>query len=257
MPTESRLTFPGVPVLLLAAGRGERMRPLTDNTPKPLLQVRGRSLLAWRLEALQRDRCGPVVINTAWLGAQIEAALGDCFSALPQAPALALRYSHEGQDFGRALETAGAVVRALDQLGDIFWVMAGDVFAPDFVFSHQAVERFRAAGHLAHLWLVPNPPHHPQGDFALDPASGLASAPPAGDTRPRMTFSSIGLYRRALFQPPHCAILPGNARGEAAALAPLLRSAMALGRVSAEAYTGRWTDVGTPQRLEQLNQQPD
>ena len=246
-----------IPVMLLAAGRGERMRPLTDSTPKPLLTVHGKSQLHGRLEALLRDGSGPVIINTAWLGEQIENALG-CGLHAPDRPGqpahrLPLSYSHEGRDFGQALETAGGIARVLDQLGEVFWVMAGDVYAPDFVFSHQAVARFRASNHLAHLWLVPNPDHNPTGDFAWDAATGLASSPPKDPPTPRYTYSTIGLYRRALFLPPWCDLAPGNPQGLRGSLAPLLRLAMAQTRVSAELYTGAWTDVGTPQRLAQLN----
>jgi MurNAc alpha-1-phosphate uridylyltransferase len=240
--------------MLLAAGRGERMRPLTDVTPKPLLTVHGKSLLQWRLQAVLRDGVGPVLINTAWLGEQIEAAFGSHFHT-PDQPErqLSLSYSHEGRDFGQALETAGGISRALDALGDMFWVMAGDVYAPDFVFPQAAVARFRASGQLAHLWLVPNPDHNPNGDFAWDAHSGLASSPPKEQPALRYTFSTIGLYRRELFLPPWCELPPGNPQGLRASLAPLLRLAMAQDKVSAELYTGAWTDVGTPQRLAQLN----
>ena len=163
-----------------------------------------------------------------------------------------MAWSHEGQDFGYALETAGGIARALPLLGDLFWVIAGDVFVPGFPFSVDSVARFAASDALAHLWLVPNPAHNPDGDFGLSPA-GLALNIRDGE---RLTFSTIGLYRRALFEPPWCNILPGNPQGTAAPLAPLLRKAMDAGRVSAERYTGAWTDVGTPERLAQLNRQP-
>ena len=251
MPTFSDLA---IPVMLLAAGRGERMRPLTDHTPKPLLEVHGKSLLQWRLEALRRDGTGPVCINTAWLGEQIEAALGSELQAAdPSQRPLALHYSHEGRDFGQALETAGGIARALEHLGQVFWVMAGDVYAPDFVFAQQAVARFQASTQLAHIWLVPNPEHNPAGDFAWDPVSGLASSPPKEQAAQRYTYSTIGLFRRELFLPPWCDLPPGNPRGQRGGLAPLLRLAMAQDKVSAALYTGAWTDVGTPQRLAQLN----
>lgn len=232
--------------MLLAAGRGERMRPLTDTCPKPLLQVQGKPLMQWHLDALQRDGAGPVLVNTAWLGEQIEAAFGP-----------ALQYSHEGRDFGGALETAGGIARALPHLHDVFWVLAGDVFAPDFVFSADAVQAFEADTALAHIWLVPNPEHNPAGDFGLDAkgaqADGLALDLPRDTPQPRYTYSTIGLYRKALFLEPWCDIPPGNPQGVRAALAPLLRKAMGQGRVKASLYTGAWTDVGTPQRLQQLN----
>ena len=243
-----------IPVLLLAAGRGERMRPLTDATPKPLLAVRGKPLLQWRMEALLRGGFHHAVINTAWLGEQIEARFGPAFAApdLAVAP-LRLDYSREGQDFGRALETAGGICRALPLLGDAFWVMAGDVFAPDMAFTQQDVQRFLDSGQLAHLWLVPNPEHNPAGDFGLDAQSGLALNTPKGAATPRHTFSTIALYRRELFLPPWCELPPGNPQGQSLALAPMLRTAMDRQRVSAQLYTGAWTDVGTPERLALLN----
>jgi MurNAc alpha-1-phosphate uridylyltransferase len=151
-------------------------------------------------------------------------------------------------------------------LGEVFWVMAGDVFAPDFAFSQNAVNAFTASDKLAHIWLVPNPTHHPAGDFGFAPVAAAASDSsdttrdwgvaldlPTTDIRPRYTYSTIGLYRRALFGQPWCNIPEGNPLGARAPLGPLLRSAMAQRLVSAEVYHGRWTDVGTPQRLAQLN----
>ena len=266
--------------MLLAAGRGERMRPLTDTCPKPLLAVQGKPLMQWPLEALARGGVDTVVINTAWLGEQIATQFGHVFghpsplegrnklsnseqiSAMDAAiGTLQLHYSDEGRDFGGALETAGGIARALPQLGEALWVLAGDVFAPDFVFSPAAVQRFMASGKLAHLWLVPNPEHNLRGDFGLGipgiDGSTLALTLPAEDPRPRYTYSTIGLYRAALFAPPWCDIPAGNPQGTKAALAPLLRAAMAQGQISAELYTGRWTDVGTPQRLQALNQPTD
>lgn len=254
------------PAMLLAAGRGERMRPLTDHCPKPLLQVQGLPLMQWHLQALARAACPWAVINTAWLGAQIEQRFHDVFVLQPNSDQreqlqitehLNLRYSHEGQDFGAALETAGGICRALPALcpmpqDEVFWVLAGDVFTPGFVFDATAVADFVAGGQLAHLWLVPNPAHNPRGDFGLD-ANGLALNLPAHDPRPRYTYSTIGLYHRALFEAPWCDIPPCNPQGIRAALAPLLRRAMDAGRVSAQLYTGAWTDVGTPERLAQLN----
>ena len=253
--------------LLLAAGRGERMRPLTDTCPKPLLQVRGKPLLQWHLEALARAGCEAVVVNTAWLGEQMEARFGDHFdpafradtlSAAPQTtkPGVKLRYSHEGRDFGGALETAGGIVRALPYLADVFWVAAGDVFAPDFVFDLAAMAAFAASGRLAHIWLVPNPTHNPGGDFGLS-ADGLAlNLPKVANATSRYTFSTIALYRRAFFEAAWCGIPAGNPTGQKAPLAPLLRAAMDAGAVGASLYTGRWTDVGTPERLQQLNSDP-
>ena len=241
--------------MLLAAGRGERMRPLTDTCPKPLLKVQGLPLLQWHLQALAQAGVDRAVINTAWLGEQISERFSSHFG-LQDAPdkrhQLSISYSHEGVDFGGALETAGGIARALPQLGPVFWLAAGDVFAPDFVFDAQAVQAFAASGHLAHLWLVPNPAHNPRGDFGLS-ATGLALNLPADDPAPRYTYSTIALLRAELLAAPWCDIPPGNPAGMAVPLAPLLRRAMDQGRVGASIYTGRWTDVGTPERLAELN----
>ncbi len=269
--------------LILAAGRGERMRPLTDVTPKPLLQVQGKPLMQWPLEALARGGFFDVVVNTAWLGEVIVQTFGTSFLAsgreieaqtgnLPPAnrhplnlplpntqppipPPIATRitYSHEAHDFGGALETAGGVARVLSSLGDVFWVLAGDVFAPDFEFTQGAVDRFKRSGNLAHLWLVPNPDHNPGGDFGLS-ADGLALNWPKGSVAPMYTYSTVGLFHRDFFSSPFCSIPAGNPSGIKAPLLPLMRAGMDAGRVSAEIYLGRWTDVGTPERLQQLNQ---
>lgn len=239
--------------LVLAAGRGQRMRPLTDRTPKPLLTVRGRPLLVWHLHALARGGVRRVLVNTAWLGEQIPAALG-CAHATPWGE-VALAYSMEGEDFGHALETAGGIARALPRLEDPFWLVAGDVHAPDFPFDEARRAAFARGDDLAHLWLVANPPHHPGGDFGLD--GGRALDLPEDDGRPRWTYSTIALLRHALFHPPWCDIPPGNPHGVVAPLAPLLRRAMAAGRVGAERWPGTWTDVGTPERLAALQAAPD
>ncbi len=245
-----------VPALLLAAGRGERMRPLTDATPKPLLQVQGQPLLQWHLQALAEAGVGEVVINTAWLGEQIEAHFARTFATHHPRRGnhrVQIAYSREGRDFGGALETAGGIARALPLLeSDVFWLAAGDVYAPDFVFDAAAVQAFQASGRLAHLWLVPNPEHNLRGDFGLS-ALGLALNLPADDPAPRYTYSTIALLHAELFFKPLCDIPVGNPGGVKAALAPLLRRAMDQGRVGASLYTGRWTDVGTPERLAELN----
>ncbi len=231
----------GAQAMILAAGRGQRMRPLTDSCPKPLMEVRGKPLLQYHLEALARGRIGEVAVNTAWLGEQIEARFG---VAPREAGLPRIVYSHEGRDFGRALETAGGIARALPLLADAFWLLAGDIYAPDFEFDADALARFAGGDKLAHLFLVPNPEHNPQGDFGLRP-DGLA----LGRAPLQYTYSTIGLYRKGLF-----ASLPvGNPKGLKAPLAPLLRVAMDNAQVSAEIYTGPWTDVGTPDRLAQLN----
>lgn len=244
-----------IAAMLLAAGRGERMRPLSDSTAKPLLPLRGKPLMQWTMEALARAGVDRLVINTAWLGEQIEAAFGTTFSPLTDAPPLQIGYSREGPD---ALETAGGIARALPLLcpagantcaSDLFWLAAGDVYAPDFAFSNTAVDRFSASGKLAHLWLVPNPAHKPGGDFGIS-AEGLALS--AADVQ--YTYSAIGLYSRKLFALPWCGIAAGNPQGIKTPLAPLLRKAMDNEMVSAELYRGRWFDVGTPGKLQQLNQ---
>lgn len=228
--------------MILAAGRGERMRPLTDTCPKPLLKVRGKPLIEYHLDALGHGGFRDVVVNTAWLGEQIEDRYGH------ETPAgTRIAYSHEGRDFGRALETAGGIARALPLLDDVFWLVAGDVHMPGFLFTRAAFDRFAAGGKLAHLWLVPNPAHNPGGDFGLSP-DGLA----LNQADVRHTYSTLALLRKSLF-----ADLPaGNPRGEVVKLAPLLRAAMDRGQVSAELHAGSWTDVGTPERLAALNGGP-
>lgn len=225
--------------MILAAGRGERMRPLTDSCPKPLLRLKGKPLMQYHLEAFGRGGFRDVVVNTAWLGEQIEDHFGH---ATPDD--VRIRYSHEGKDFGGALETAGGIARALPLLADAFWIVAGDVYMPDFLFTRAAYDRFVAGGKLAHLFLVPNPPHNVKGDFGLS-ADGLA----LNQADLRYTYSTTALFRRAFFQ----SLPAGNPQGQKLALAPLLRAAMDRGEVSAELYHGAWTDVGTPERLAALN----
>ena len=225
------------------------MRPLTDQTPKPLLRVRGQPLMVWPMQALARGGFVQQLVNTAWLGEQIPAQLGE-LAQWPGLPEVHIRYSHEGRDFGHALETAGGIVRALPQLDEVFWVVAGDVFAPGFEFRRSAVERFAASAALAHLWLVPNPAHNPGGDFGLT-AQGQVLNLPKGSPGCEYTFSTIALYKKTFFA--DCGLPLGNPVGVALALAPLLRAAMDRGLVSGEVYGGDWTDVGTPERLGQLN----
>jgi MurNAc alpha-1-phosphate uridylyltransferase len=215
--------------MILAAGRGERMRPLTDRTPKPLLEAGGKPLIVWHIERLVRAGVADIVINHAWLGEQIEAALGDGgrFNAC-------IRYSREG----RALETAGGIAQALPLLGEgTFLVVNGDVFT-EFDFA-TLVARGLRQGERAHLVLIDNPPHHPRGDFALE--DGEVRETGGG----LLTFAGIGLYDPALFA--------GVAPGTRAALAPLLREAMRARRVTGTHYQGRWIDVGTAERLAQLD----
>jgi len=229
--------------LILAAGRGERMRPLTDSTPKPLLVVRGKPLIEWHLESLARAGIRDIVINTAWLEEQFPAALGD-----GSRWGLSIRYSMEGRDHGGALETAGGIKKALpllvDAPSDCFWYVAADVFAPAFAFDPQAVARLAASERLAHLWLVPNPPHVAGGDFGIH--AGLATLGAEGK---RFTWSAIGLFRAAFVNE----LLNDLAPGIKARLRPYLDRAIAARRLGAELYAGEWADVGTPQRLAALD----
>jgi MurNAc alpha-1-phosphate uridylyltransferase len=229
--------------MILAAGRGERMRPLTDHTPKPLLAVRGKPLIEWHLEALARAGIREVVINTAWLEDRLVAALGDGARF-----GLAIRYSMEGRDHGGALETAGGIATALPLLAehddDVFWVVSGDIFAPGFVFDADAAQRFARSAAQAHVWLVPNPPFHPNGDFGLAAdGHGLADSP--GPDGRRWTYANLALVRASL-----CA---GIAPGTRAALGPLLFERMRERRVTAEIYRGEWENVGTAAQLAALN----
>ena len=225
--------------LILAAGRGVRMRPLTDQTPKPLLAVRGRPLIEWHLRALAAAGVRDVVINTAWLEEQFPAALGDGARF-----GVRIRYSMEGRDHGGALETAGGIAKALpllvERADDCFWVVSGDVFLPGFVFDAQCARRFAAGALWAHLWLVPNAAHHPQGDFGID-AQGLALA----DAPHKRTWASVGLFRAAMFE--------RVAVGTQLALRPLLDEGIAHRRIGAQPWDGAWTDVGSVERLQALN----
>ena len=242
------------PALILSAGRGLRMRPLTDTTPKPLLPVQGVPLIDWHVQALARGGFTQLVINTDWLGQQIPAYFANEIALQPKEikrQPISISYSHEGLDFGGALETAGGIARALSLLASadgVFWVLAGDVFTPGFEFTQAAVDRFIASGKLAHLWLVPNPAHNLAGDFGLS-ADGLALNVAEASGQPRFTFSTIALYSKAFFD----ALPFGNPQGIKAPLAPLLRAAMDNQQVSAQLYSGAWTDVGTPERLAELN----
>ena len=220
--------------MILAAGRGERMRPLTDRVPKPLLPVGDKPLIVWHLERLARAGLREVVINHAHLGIQIEEALGDGARW-----GLSLVYSPEPEG---ALETAGGIANALPLLGpdETFLVVNGDIFC-DWDVSQAAT--VLDPDDLAHLVMVPNPPHHPQGDFAL--RGHTVSADTAIGDAQSCTFSGIGVYRSQIFS--------GIRRGQSTKLAPLLRAAMAQQRVSGELHTGRWVDVGTPQRLAELD----
>ncbi len=224
--------------LILAAGRGERMRPLTDITPKPLLRVRGKPLIEWHLEALARAGVREVVINTAWLEEQFPATLGDGARW-----GLSIRYSTEGRDHGGALETAGGIAKALPWLGEMFWLVSGDIFVPGFEFDPSAAARFAASDGLAHLWLVPNPDFHAQGDFGID-AGGYGLADGCGPDGRRWTYANLALCRAAL-----CADI---APGTKAALGPLLCAGMRARRITVEPFAGEWHNLGTPQQLQAL-----
>lgn len=233
--------------IVLAAGRGERMRPLTDTTPKPLLKVHGKPLIEWHLEALARDGVREVVVNGAWLEQQLVDTLGDGSRF-----GLSIAYSLEGRDHGGALETAGGIAKALPLLcnandstaPDAFWVVSGDIFVPGFRFDAQLAHDFAAGDQLAHLWLVDNPPYHPRGDFGLD-AQGLALSGEAASQGKRWTYANIALCRAGLLAP----VMPGSR----AALGPLLRAAMLDWRISAEVWHGAWENLGTPAQLDALN----
>ncbi len=229
--------------MILAAGRGERMRPLTDHLPKPLLEAGGKPLIVHLIEALAASGCHRLVVNTAHLGAAIEAALGD-----GRRWGVQIGWSHEGA----ALETAGGIAFARPQLGDLpFMVVNGDLWTDlDFAgFVTRAQRALRDPATDAHLLLVSNPAHHRTGDFWLDRGRIVEPerAAPAGASPVRLTFAGIGLYRPGLFD----RILAG-AR---APLAPILFEARDQGRLSGERCTARWFDIGTPARLAALDEQ--
>jgi MurNAc alpha-1-phosphate uridylyltransferase len=224
--------------LVFAAGKGERMRPLTEHTPKPLLWVRGKPLIAWHLEKLAAIGVRDVVVNTSWLADRFAPALGDGAHW-----GLRLHYSHEGAE---PLETGGGLLHALPLLGDApFIAVNGDIWC-DLDFATLPRE---PAG-LAHLVLVDNPGHNARGDFALAGERVLSEGEPS------LTFSGIGVYRPALLagwrdvigETPGADQVPPRFK-----LAPLLRAAMRERNVTGEHFTGAWTDVGTPERLAELD----
>lgn len=217
--------------MILAAGRGQRMRPLTDNTPKPLLTVGGKSLIAWHLERLSQAGFTEVVINHAYLGEQIESELGDGSEW-----GLHIQYSAET----KALETAGGIANALPLLqadghdDAPFLVVNGDVFTA-IDFANLAL----LPDHWAHLLLVDNPPQHPNGDFAIK--NGYLK----NKGEQMLTFSGVGVYHPFLFN--------SIEKGQAAKLAPLLRQSIQQGKATASHFTGVWHDIGTPERLAAIN----
>jgi MurNAc alpha-1-phosphate uridylyltransferase len=228
-----------LPCFLLAAGRGERMRPLTDNLPKPLLTIQNKSLLVWHLEALAQSGIQKVVINHAWLGEKIEQNLGNGHQF-----GLSIEYSPEAT----ALETAGGIRQALPLLSpeDYFLVINGDVFAPNLTIKALLEEASKLRSNpkkvLAHLLMVPNPVQHPNGDFYLKDSIVSANTLSGAE---KLTFSGIGIYHKDLFRELEM--------GVPVKLAPLLIQAMEQNKVSGEKYLGPWHDVGTPQRLQELN----
>lgn len=218
--------------MILAAGRGERMRPLTDTLPKPLIPVAGKPLIQWHIENLAAAGITEIVINHAWLGARIEQTLQD-----GRQWGVRIQYSAETI----ALETAGGIATAMPLLGTApFLVMNGDIWCDwDPLHAFQIAANLRQSTQQAWLLLVPNPDHHPKGDFGLT-ANGLVTE----DTRPLHTFSGIGVYKPSLFSqtPAH----------QPAKLAPLLRQAIAAQRLTGQLHCGAWIDVGTPERLDTL-----
>lgn len=224
--------------MVLAAGLGERMRPLTEHTPKPLLQAGGKPLIVWQIERLRAAGFTQVVINHAHLGQQIEDLLGDGHRF-----GVSIAWSREPEP----LETAGGIAQARDLLGNSpFLVTNGDVYA-EFDYARLRpilTEMATHPEHQAHLVLVDNPPHHPNGDFVLN--GTRVSLPPAPCSLP-LTFSGIGCYRPELFA--------GIPVGSKAKLAPLLHGALVRQQVTGEHFSGRWEDVGTPQRLNALDEE--
>ncbi|TDA46628.1 N-acetylmuramate alpha-1-phosphate uridylyltransferase MurU [Burkholderia pyrrocinia] len=224
--------------MIFAAGRGERMRPLTDTRPKPLLEAGGKPLIVWQIEALARAGIETIVINHAWLGERIEASLGD-----GSRWGVRLAYSAEGE----ALETAGGIAQALpllehDGRSTVVVAVAGDVFA-EFDYLKLAAPAARMAALDApamHLVMVPNPPFHPSGDFVLGGDGRLSL-----DGGERVTFGSIGLYDTRMFRD----LAPGTRR----ALTPYFRATIEAGRASGELYEGVWENVGTPAQLGELD----
>lgn len=240
MPAPSPFPLPASPfkAMILAAGLGERMRPLTEHTPKPLLEAGGKPLIVWQIERLRAAGFTELVINHAHLGQRIEDFLGD-----GRRFGVGIAWSREPEP----LETAGGIATARPALGDApFLVTNGDVYA-EFDYGRLIPLLSGMAAnpdHQAHLVLVDNPPHHPAGDFVLD---GARVSPPLAPGASPLTFSGIGCYRPELFS--------GIPVGTKAKLAPLLRAAMARGQVTGEHFTGRWEDVGTPQRLARLDEE--
>ncbi|MEO6699067.1 MAG: N-acetylmuramate alpha-1-phosphate uridylyltransferase MurU [Paraperlucidibaca sp.] len=227
--------------MILAAGLGTRMRPLTDHTPKPLLEVGGKPLIVWHLEALRAASITEVVINTAWLGDKLESALGDGRSF-----GVNILWSHEPA--GRPLETAGGIVQALHLIGhEPFLLVNGDIWLR---YRMTALRTALAPGKQAHLVLVDNPAHNPTGDFGLQditthsPQVGRRAVLESKTADSAFTYAGLAVYCPSLFQGLSQGVRP---------LAPVLHEAISAGRASGEYFAGPWVDVGTPQRLQELD----
>ncbi|HEX5340170.1 MAG TPA: nucleotidyltransferase family protein [Gammaproteobacteria bacterium] len=214
--------------MILAAGRGERLRPLTDTTPKPLIEVRGKPLIQWHIERLRDAGFTRLVINVSWLADRIQAHLGDGTQF-----GVRIGFSHEG---AKPLETGGGIFKALALLGkEPFLVVNGDIYT-DFPFED--IKHRLKHDALAHLVMVPNPSHHPEGDFHLSPLGRLRNR-----GKPRLTYSGIGIYRPEFFHDCPAGKFP---------LLPWLKNAMQMEALSGEEYLGAWWDVGTVDSLKRL-----
>lgn len=214
--------------MILAAGRGERLRPLTDSVPKPLLEVRGKPLIRWHIERLRDAGFTRLIVNTSWLAEQLQAYLGDGATF-----GVHIGFSHESPE---PLETGGGIFKALPLLGhEPFLVVNGDIFTE---FPFEALKHRLKRDALAHLVMVPNPSQHPGGDFHLSPLGHLHAV-----GKPRLTYSGIGVYRPEFFR---------DCPGGKFPLLPWLKSAMELEALSGEQYTGLWADAGTPESLRAL-----
>lgn len=229
-----------IPVMILAAGRGERMRPLTDKEPKPLLKVQGLALIDWHIQAIAKAGFKKVVVNHAWLGSQIIDHIAGIRLQYPN-----IEFHTSAED--KALETAGGIAQAMPLLDpqDYFLVINGDVFTPQLDLSviQNIIPELRTNKAAAFLWMVPNPSHHPQGDFCLEGEKVC----PKGSSINTYTFSGIGIYHRSIF---------AHIQAQSVAkLAPLLQDLILAGQVYGALLQTPWTDVGTPERLKELNNQ--
>lgn len=236
---------PPVSALIFAAGRGQRMRPLTDHTPKPLLHLHGKPMIVWHIEALAKAGVRRIAINTAWLETQFPEQLGDGSRF-----GVELHYSMEGRDHGQALETAGGMAKAMPWLtaqGETaFWMVSGDIHAPDFTYDAHVAQAFAQGPDLAQLWVVPNPSYHPTGDFGIS-AEGLGLFDQAGADGRRWTYANLGLCKPGL--------VTGVPSDQPLPLRPVFQREMAAGRIRLALYEGRWGNIGTPGDLAEFNAQ--